>query len=229
MGKFKDKNYGTCLSFNGTSNKIETALWVASNDSYSMGAWFRSRNYKQTRQTIISNGNGVTGDANSRGLAIVLSGNSTTDGSLYLLDHNIAWVNLSTKVRDHKWHHIFVVLDASGHPSVYLDGVIIYSGPAVTVTDAKTKSLVGADNNGAGGFFYGLIDEVRFYSAILTASEVSEIYHGTEISTVPANWYKLDEGSGTTASDSGSSAKTGTITGATYSTDVVRGIRTKIP
>ena len=53
----------------------------------------------------------------------------------------------------------------------------------------------------------------------------------TEISTIatapsdlstynPVAWYRFEEGSGTTAIDSGTGGNNGTISGATYSTDV---------
>ncbi len=220
------RSFGTGLLFNGTTAKIETALWSGTNATSSMCAWFRTRNYKTTRQTVITNGNGVTADGTSRGIAFVVSGNSTTDGSLYLLDHNIAWTDLSTKVTDALWHHVVVVLDASGHPRVYLDGSQIYYGAATTVAVAQTKSIVGADNNGSGGFFNGFIDDIRFYTSILSASDVTSLYYTGITPTTPDNWYKFDEGSGATATDSGTSAKNGTITAATYSTDMFTTTRT---
>lgn len=226
MGRFRDKEYGTCLSFNGTSDKVTTSLWSNSNSGLSFAARFKSINYKQTRQVILSNGDGSGGSL--RGIGLVLSGNSTTDGSMYAVNHVLNWINLGFKVQDSLWHHIVMVLNSSSSITTYLDGISkgTVTGISPTLATPTTNSFIGSDDG--TGFFYGKIDDVRVYNSILSSDDQSNLYFGNELSTLPLNWYKLDEGSGASATDSGSSAKTGTISGATYSTDVFRKARTKI-
>src|SRR5579872_1355940 len=55
-------------NFNGTDNKVTTALWSTTTSNVSMGGWFKSSDYTKTRQCIISNGDG-SGGAN-RGYAL---------------------------------------------------------------------------------------------------------------------------------------------------------------
>lgn len=65
------------------------------------------------------------------------------------------------------------------------------------------------------------MDDVRIYNTVLDVTTIQNMYYGI----VPANtnlkaWYKLDEGSGTTADDSSGNSNTGTISNATYSSSV---------
>ena len=70
----------------------------------------------------------------------------------------------------------------------------------------------------------GNLDELAVFSSVLTASDVSTIYGtgvpGSLTSLNPVHWWRFEEGSGTTATDSGTGGNDGTINGATYSTDV---------
>ena len=71
----------------------------------------------------------------------------------------------------------------------------------------------------------GLIDEVSVFNTELSASDVTSIYNGgtpSDISSISGlvSWWRF-EGTGTTATDSGSGGNNGTLTnGVTRSTDV---------
>lgn len=207
------RNFGTCVSLNGVSGQVTSAVWSTANTNITMSCWFKSSNYKKNRQPIISNG---TSNTSQHGYAIELSGNATTDGSIMLLDHNVAWRDCSFKVQDNNWHHIVLTIDGSNNAFVYLDGVSRFTGTP-TLGIPSSVSLVGSDD---GGVFSGLLDEARFYTSKLTATEVTNLFYGIEPQTTPTNWYKYDEGSGTTGNDSGSAPKTATLVSATYSSDV---------
>jgi len=213
------RDFGTCLSFNGTSDKVVTTLW-GSSLTYSMGAWFKSSNHKQNQQALISVGAGGAG----RGQALVLSGSATTDGSVFLLNHVIAWIDLGFKVQDSDWHYIFMTTTGSGAATkVWLDGVLRYNSNP-TLNAPNTGCAFGSDNT--AGFFLGKVDKPVYFASTLSDTAAANMFYGINPSTTPANLYELDEGSGATANDTGSSAKNGTITGATYSTAVVMKPRT---
>jgi hypothetical protein len=96
-------------------------------------------------------------------------------------------------VHDGKWHHLVGVRDVpSATMTLYVDGALAVSsnlpadeqGP-MTNTDGETDPVVigGAQIAGAatfGGFFGGAVDEVSYYAAALTASEVAAIYRAPE-------------------------------------------------
>ena len=70
----------------------------------------------------------------------------------------------------------------------------------------------------------GNLDEMSVWPTALNESDIISIYNeGTpnDISSLsPLSWYRFEEGSGTTATDSGTAGNTGTITGATYEENV---------
>ena len=89
---------------------------------------------------------------------------------------------------------------------------------------------IGGRGDGSG-FNDCLIDEVALWDNTLSESEITEIYNSgtgfnatvnsgnyTSSSNLRGYW-KFDEGSGTTAADASSNNNTGTINGATWSTD----------
>lgn len=216
MARIPTINNKSSLLFNGTSDKVATALWSNATNTFSFGSWFKSTDYTRNRQPIITNGSGAGGS--DRGYALVLSGSATIDGSMFLLNHVIAWIDLGFKVQDNNWHHIFLTRDASNNTSVYLDGVLKYTGTP-TLNTPTANSYIGSD--GGTGFFKGYVDDARYYNSQLSSNQVMEIYGRHSFfnpSVTPLNWYKFDEFTGTDATDSGSSVKNGTITGATYST-----------
>ena len=127
---------------------------------------------------------------------------------------------------DGEWHHWFLLIAGSGTSDItnsrlFVDGVEISSGTTISsgAPAAWTVSQIGT------GFYVYLscsIDEVAIWQSDQT-SNISTIYNsGTPAdltSLSPVAWYQFNEGSGTTAIDSAGS-NNGTISGATYTTDV---------
>ena len=71
--------------------------------------------------------------------------------------------------------------------------------------------------------YEGELDEIAFWNSDKT-SDLANIFNSgnpNDLSTLSVvNWYRFEEGSGTTATDSGSGANDGTLTnGPSYSTD----------
>ncbi len=70
--------------------------------------------------------------------------------------------------------------------------------------------------------------EIAIFNSELSATDITSIYNGdgtglpgdlSEFSSL-VSWWRFEEGSGTTATDSGTGGNNGTIDGATYQTDV---------
>lgn len=214
------------LKFNGTTNNVQTSLWSSSIINISMGAWFKSSNYTQNVQAIISNGDGSANAGTRGGFALVLSGNATTDGSMFLLDHGVAWNDCGFKVQDNNSHHIFLTIDGSNNFLVYLDGVLRFTGTNL-VHLPKTNSYIGAVFDSIF-VFNGLISEPRFYTSALSQADVTSLFNQQEASVIPTNLYRFNESTGIIAYDTGSSPKNGAILGAYYTTGIVTVGRTSI-
>ena len=106
--------------------------------------------------------------------------------------------------------------------NMFLDGVQIgdetHTGIDLTALDLSTNIDIGAWN--FGGFthlldYTGLIRDVRLYDYALSDEQMASLYSNTLLQT-PLHHWMLDEGTGTTANDSGTSTSNGTYNGATH-------------
>lgn len=119
------------------------------------------------------------------------------------------------------WHHL-VVTCTTTVVKYYLDGQLIQS-PAMTATSFTQNSnptIIGGWDGTTAGFNYeGNLEEVRYYSSVLTQDEVTKLYNNNIVPKGCVGEWLLNEGSGTTATDT-VGTNNGTISGATWSTDV---------
>jgi len=87
-------------------------------------------------------------------------------------------VNFPPAVNDDQWHMITLVLKGS-RISVYTDGIEV--GTIATSIDITTETRwsIGQEWDSApSDFYFGMVDEVRFYDSALTADQVKELMRG---------------------------------------------------
>ena len=138
------------------------------------------------------------------------------------------------------WHHIVGVYDGTGATNgdnaitLYVDGSVTAStgrdeadgyGSMVNRTSALrigTVRISGSSNH----YAVGKIDEVALYSKALSGSEVSKLTgtgsklgDATKISNLVGYW-RMEENTGVDVADSSTNSNGGTITGASWSSDV---------
>ena len=154
--------------------------------------------------------------------------------NLYWRNINGVAFNIAPNLFDGDWHNVVIIRNPSdlvdGSLRIYVDngtpsdrtldwryGVAgFYNGPLETI----------GNNSAASSGFSGNIEEVSVWDSEITPSDVESIYNnGTPtdlnlLATPPLNWYRFEEGSGTTATDSASGGNNGTISGATYEENV---------
>jgi hypothetical protein len=79
------------------------------------------------------------------------------------------------------WHHVAVVLDATGG-HLYLDGGLVFSNAAMTLRPADLGAMpndwIGRSEFPNDPYFDGDIDEFRVYNRALTAAEVLALFNG---------------------------------------------------
>lgn len=138
--------------------------------------------------------------------------------------------NGQTTISQNVWSHVICTYDGSGNKNnvnIYLNGVLdnsttISSGTYTAMSNTAQPFEIGRYNGGS--YASGLIDETAVFNSELSASDITTIYNSgapNDISSLsPVSWWRF-EGSGTTATDSGSGGNNGTLTnGVTRSTDV---------
>ena len=112
---------------------------------------------------------------------------SNTDSSHVLqfgIDNGNVWVDdgpdvdFPPAVNDDQWHMITLVMSGS-RINVYTDGVQV--GTITTSIDITTETRwsIGQEWDSApSDFYFGMVDEVRFYDSALTADQVQELMRG---------------------------------------------------
>ncbi len=138
-----------------------------------------------------------------------------------------------------EWHYFAVTVTgsiASPTVTITLDSASETSALSAlsSTPDTSVLTYIGSNQSGAEGFV-GAIDEVRIYNRVLAASEIKSLYdiakpdatnsassqaQGTgRLDSGLAGYWKLDENTGTTASDSSTNGNNGTLTsGPTWTT-----------
>ena len=105
-----------------------------------------------------------------------------------------------------RWYHVAAVIQGPTSMNLYVNGVDeggTYSGTGGPVGYTSTSSKIGS-NNGTS-YFNGAIDDLRFYNRALNPTEVELLANG------PVSNWRFDEGSGTSALDSGTAGITGSL------------------
>ncbi|HEU0010073.1 MAG TPA: FG-GAP-like repeat-containing protein, partial [Verrucomicrobiae bacterium] len=115
------------------------------------------------------------------------------------------------------WYHIaYTFDDVVNSQVIYVNGTPFASNSVTRATAYDEHAfLVGADSNNesVNGFFAGKIDEVRLWNTARTQTQIAAAMNQSLAGNVTglAGYWRLDEGSGTTASDATPNANHGTL------------------
>ena len=108
-------------------------------------------------------------------------------------------------IADGQWHHVASTYNGS-EMKLYIDGTLDgTTNRTGAIVNGTAAVLIGFEARGNSVLFNGKIDEAVVYNRVLPAEEIAERVNSTpaEGSTSTAvSYWKFDEGSGTTASDS---------------------------
>ena len=219
---------GQSLNFDGTDDYVDITN-TAFNGQFSFSTWFYTANNSQTG-IIFGEGTGGGGSASPK-IGIV-TGNFFV--RIVDLGSSDATVAVPTS---NQWHHLVVTRDSADKIDLYVDG-----GGAnrlfgnVAQPGTYTLDKLGINGQYVDQQFSGRLDEVRVYNRALTAAEVQDLYQKTQSDTVGASnkrdslalglagYWKLDDASGTTATDSSTNGNNGTLTnGPTWTTGQING------
>ena len=195
------------LNFDGIDDVVTLDTKFSFASEYSLSIW--------VNPTVLNNNQVILGNGSSSQNWIRLSSASVITWKIGSSTATISDVGNNLVVDN--WQHLLFFRNSSNNIGVFRNGAAFGS---ITIT-GQTQELITIGKRG-NIEYSGLIDEVAFFSSD-QSSNISTIYNGgvpgdlTSLS--PSGWWRFNEGSGTTATDSAGS-NNGTISGVTYSTNV---------
>ena len=222
------------LDFNHSSKYVDfgdvdifTPNDSGANRGFSVSFWVKTTTSRNTILSKIATGQSEwsVGIGKSGAFeAFLYSGNTTTDSIVFITDSTFgSFINLS----DGNWHHVAFTFDLTTSATscqVWIDNVNfdstsgasqLYFGTFVAVSNTTAPMLM------SGSSFLGNLDEVAMFDAVLTLTNVADIYNsGTpnDISGINylIGWWRNGDILGTavypTIDDYSSNSNAGTMT-----------------
>ncbi len=85
-----------------------------------------------------------------------------------------------------QWFHVAVTFEAgAGSARMYLNGSLVSEASSCSTGGENTVALVIGNSDGCGGWFPGLIDEVRFWNVARTADQIAAYYTCSFVGPTP--------------------------------------------
>jgi glucose/arabinose dehydrogenase len=157
------------VSLNGTNQYVTVPISVRTD--FTIAFWANTT--ASSTGAVWTSGLGmvsadVAGVANDFGISLITNGQVG-----FGVGNPNASLASSASINNGQWRHIAVTrISASGQMAIYIDGAqsATTNGPT-GVRDAPAAIRIGGILSG-GGFFPGLIDEVRIYNTLLSSNEI---------------------------------------------------------
>ena len=157
--------FGQGASFNGSSSKISFASMDALS-TFSVSLWVKYDAIGSMVSVFDKSFNGTSGFRIWTGTtwnAILLSVGSTN------------W-SVGSAQSTGTWLH-YVLTYTGGTALFYINGSLIDTKTGLSLSDTSSTLMLGADYAGDSDWFDGSIDDVSIYSAVLTSTEISNLYN----------------------------------------------------
>ncbi len=166
------------LSFDGVNDLVNAGSASSLDDltSFTYSAWV----YKTAQDgAIISKRNPYSGS----GKYFAVDSAGGANGIKFTVDRSssMAFAGNANVLPSNAWYFVAATYSSIDGPRIYVNGTeISYStrlvGSGSETSDAASSLTIGSAYNTPAYLFSGKIDEVRIYSRVLSASEVSELY-----------------------------------------------------
>ena len=199
---------------------------VADNDTLDFGSgdfsisfWLKTNS--SVRRTIIDKFDTGAGNVGYY-VDIMADGTIRTAYQSGVSDYRVR--DSAATVNSDTWQHVLITkTGATNSPDIYVNGVlsnggVFSSGTTASSSNTKAFSIAKAKGADLASNLIGSLDEVRVYNRALSSTEVTNLYNSgvAKFKTATANGlvghWKLDDASGTKATDSSGSGNTGTLT-----------------
>ncbi len=214
--------YGNGVTLDGTNDYIQIAdnATLDITNDLTVATWFKmTSNPTSGNQGLVAkyqSQSGITANQRSYNLYINSSGQVGTvisNNGTYNDNVTSDEITTSQDFADGTWHQAVMVYDADNSLTIYIDGVKNISETDVisSIYNSTAPLWLGLQLDTTVPYLYnnGSLDEVRIYNRALSSSEVRALYN---YAPGPVAHWKLDDKSGTSATDTSGNGNTGTLT-----------------
>lgn len=176
--------------FNGSSSYM-TIPTIGKTRTQSFSFWFRT-NTTSTSALLSSNG----GSSSNKGVLILFESGGNVGKIRLQTSGSTGSVNFertSGAYNNGQWHHLVAAYDctsAGDNTFLYIDGLLIldFNSNQWSSGTSTNDVHIGANNTSGAESFKGQIDQFRVYNALLTASQVTELYNETATTASTLNY-----------------------------------------
>jgi hypothetical protein len=169
---------GQAFALDGVDDRVTvgTGLQMGASQDFSLSVWVNTTEVKS--MSVLSNRHSTDGQYVGYSLQITTGGVAQVTLRSAATSQNVIG---TTSVLDGLWHHIAATADRDGVVSLYVDGDLEATQPAITGNiDSPNPLNIGW--NGAGStvvsFFAGRIDQAAVYHGVLTPAEIDALSKG---------------------------------------------------
>jgi len=169
---------GTAASFDGSSSFIQVDdVPIPTDNAFTWALWLRTDGLGSPYAYIIERIAGIGNNLLSPGLSVRSNGSlvfgscCTAGGS----ETNTPANTVSLGV----WAHVACTSSIAGIRRIYVNGALAGEGFAVDYGQQLSKILIGRDRLDCCPRFRGAIDDLRFYSRPLSATEIATLHTST--------------------------------------------------
>ncbi len=187
LGNFSGENKGVefasdglfdqAASFSGDSQYVNIPTGILGSDKGSVSMWIKTT---QSSRAMLFYGSAQKG--NGFGPEQELHLNLTNNGEIEFYHEGTQGIRLTAnRVDDNQWHHIAATWNVEDDVKLYVDGEekrsVAHDGNPFIFSDRLRFGRPGKNER----YFNGLMDEVKLYNSILTATEIRKLYEEGEV------------------------------------------------
>jgi hypothetical protein len=208
------------LSFDGVDDFVDISSLVGTSlTDFTYSGWFKTSGPNGLEQPLINTQNGTL---------VISPDQATLYAAAYSQRNGVSpryRVDTGSSVPVNEWHHFAFAVGGNTY-KLYVDGQLADDSevdePHNSIyADAEIGSH-GRSNGANSAFFNGLLDNISIWNYQLDANQILDIKDiellGTENGLIA--FWDFNEGTGPNVTDASINSHTGTLNGATWSTDV---------
>lgn len=167
------------ISFNGTNAAVTTSsTFGLTNINITLSCWVNLSSASLKGPCI------KMGSSNGFGLGVGGGTFDTAGNHLVVLYEGVRWIDTGVNIGT-GWHMLALVVDASGKPTVYLDGVSAYTDTSTAGIAPTVKTSIGGYTSGYNRYLAATIDEVRISNTPFSSDRIALEYKNQTSLTSP--------------------------------------------